>query len=303
MAGVLDGKAVVITGSGRGLGAAYARHAARHGAAVVVSDVVTGSSEAVAADIVAEGGVAVAHPADVTSWEQTEGLVQRCVDEFGAIDGLVNNAGILTMARIEEMDEASLRRVVEINLLGSAFCATHAVRRMLPRGRGSIVNVTSGTHMGQATFGAYGATKGAIASFTYAWAADLAGSGVRVNAISPMAAGGMDQVAIDYLAGKGIARPVGPPMPPPEANAPVVTFLLSDAAEDVHGQIVRIDGGRLSLVAHPSVMAPTLVRDTWELEDVRRAFATYLAERQVPVGVVSTRTTVVPEELVEFPDG
>ena len=257
MAGVLDGKAVVITGSGRGIGAAYARHAARHGASVVVSDVVPGSAEAVAEEIVAAGGTAVAHPADVTSWDATESLVERCVAEFGAIDGLVNNAGILTMGRVEEMDEASLRRVVEINLLGTAFCGVHAARRMLAQGRGSIVNVTSGTHTGQPRYGAYGATKGAIASFTYAWAADLDGSGVRVNAISPMAAGGMEAVGVEYWARRGEPRPAGFDMPPAEANAPVVTFLLSDDAADVQGQVVRIDGRRLSLMAHPSVLAPT----------------------------------------------
>jgi NAD(P)-dependent dehydrogenase (short-subunit alcohol dehydrogenase family) len=299
--GALDGKAVVVTGSGRGIGAAYARHAAGEGARVVVSDVVPGSAEGVAASIVEAGGTAVAHPADVTRWDEVEALVDRCVQEFGAIDGMVCNAGILTMSRVEEMDEPTLRRVVEINLLGTAFCGTHAARRMLERGRGSIVNVTSGTHMGQATFGAYGATKGGIASFTYAWAADLAGSGVRVNAISPMATGAMNAVGVEYLSRKGITRPVSPPMPEPEVNAPVVTFLLSDAAEGVNGQVVRIDGSRLSLLAHPSVMAPTLVRDRWELADVQAAFEAHLFAQQVPLGVVSTRTTVVPEELQEFP--
>jgi hypothetical protein len=90
-------------------------------------------------------------------------------------------------------------------------------------------------------------------------------------------------------------------MPEPEVNAPVVTFLLSDAAEGVNGQVVRIDGSRLSLLAHPSVMAPTLVRDRWELADVEAAFEAHLFAQQVPLGVVSTRTTVVPEELQEFP--
>lgn len=144
----LAGHALVLTGAGRGIGAACARHCVALGASVVVNDVDPEPVAEVVTGIRAGGGRAVGHVADVSSWEAAEALVARCVAEFGALDGLLNNAGIVRLARPEELDEATLRRVVEVNLLGSAFCGVHAVPRMLEQGHGSLVNVTSGSQSG-----------------------------------------------------------------------------------------------------------------------------------------------------------
>lgn len=181
---VLQGKAVVITGSGKGIGAACAKGAAHQGAAVVVNDIDDSAHETANA-ILAEGGKAVACLADVSKWDEAGRLIDCCLEAFGKIDGLVNNAALYNRARIDELEPESARAQVEVNVLGTMFCTAHAVRHMLEQGSGSIVNVVSGAHMGMPTMGVYGATKGAVASMVYTWAMELTGTGVRVNALSP----------------------------------------------------------------------------------------------------------------------
>jgi NAD(P)-dependent dehydrogenase (short-subunit alcohol dehydrogenase family) len=184
---------------------------------------------------------------------------------------LVNNASLLRFGRLEAAAEAEFRDMIEANLIGTFNCSKYAIRRMYPCGRGSIVNVTSGAQVGMQELGCYGATKGAVASFTYAWAAEAAGSGVRVNAVSPW---GSTRMMAET-----------PQMIPPEANVPVVAFLLSDLSKDVNGQVVRITGSKLSLMTHPAIREPVLERNTWTVEAVSEAFHETLAALQLPVGL------------------
>lgn len=299
--GALEAKAVVVTGAGRGIGAAIARAVAAEGGSVVVNDVDLAAAEAVVEAIRREGGQAVADGADITSWSAAGGLVDRCVDELGGIDGLVNNAGLFAFGTPDEMTEAHWRRVVEVNLLGTAFCGSHAIRHMAQRGAGSIVNVTSGSHLGAPLQSVYAASKGGVASLTYSWAIDLADRGVRVNALSPMAATRMSDDLQDYFRRRD--QPPWPPVTvPPERNAPVVTFLLSDDAAGVHGQIVRIDDTRLTFLTHPAVLHPPLEDSGWTHARVRDAFATELAARQVPLGLVATTGQFIPYRADHLPD-
>lgn len=253
MSGYLAGKAVVVTGAGRGLGAAYARLAAAEGARVVVNDVDGAAAREVAAGI---GAAAIADYSDISTWDGAGTLVSRCREAFGAIDGLVNNAGIFRLADPFTQDPEEFRAVVEVNLLGTAYCGLHAIRAMAEQGGGSIVNVTSGSHTGYAGVGAYGASKGGVASLTYCWAADLAGTPVRVNAVSPNAHTRMAEAYEAYLGERARGQNIGKP---PEDNAPAVVFLLSDAAAGITGQVVRVDGAELSLMSRPAVR-PALVR-------------------------------------------
>ena len=289
--GYLDGKAIVITGSGGGIGAAYARHAAREGARVVVNDIDAASAHSVVAAIRAEGGTASAHVASVASWAGAAGLIADCVETYGGIDGLVNNAAVFHMALPEEEDEAGLRALIEVNLLGTMFCGIHASRHMLARGRGAIVNVTSGAQAGLGRQGAYGASKGAVASLTYSWAIDMGARGVRVNAVSPMARSRMADQAQQYLAEHGHA-PWPAMAATPEDNTPVVVYLLSDRSAAVNGQVVRIDGKRLALMTHPAVLDPPLRRDAWTVQNVADAFEQQLVARQLPLGVVALEAQV-----------
>jgi NAD(P)-dependent dehydrogenase (short-subunit alcohol dehydrogenase family) len=290
--GVLQGKAVLITGAGRGIGAACARHAAAEGAALIVNDVDAQAAAAVAKEIVEAGGRAVAHAASVAVWGDAEALVARCVKEFGAIDGLVNNAGLYELADLAEIDETHVRRMVEVNMIGTAFCATHAARAMRERG-GSIVNLTSGAQTGLRGGGIYGATKGGVASATYAWALDCEGSALRVNAVSPVADTRMSSATDAFRTKKGLPPLRSGPRPGPEVNAPVVSFLLSDLSRGVNGQVLWILGRRLSLMTHPAVLAPVLERDDWNVEAIAAAFRTELGRRQQRLGVVGTRAEPV----------
>jgi NAD(P)-dependent dehydrogenase (short-subunit alcohol dehydrogenase family) len=289
--GYLDGKAVVVTGAGRGMGAAYARHAAAEGAAVIVNDIDSGEAEAVADGIASHGGTAVADGSDVASWTSARGLIERCATEFGHIDGLVNNAALMWVGRPDQLTEADLRKTIDVNVLGTAFCGLHALRLMTARGRGSIVNVTSGAHAGIPLQCAYSASKGAVASLTYAWAADVAATGVRVNAISPMGTTRMTSAMRDYTIEEG-----GEPWPevqiPPDNNAPIVTFLLSDAADGITGQVVRVEGEHLSLMTHPSVLYPAVRHTGWTVDEVERAFDEDLRHRLLPLGVAALDATV-----------
>jgi NAD(P)-dependent dehydrogenase (short-subunit alcohol dehydrogenase family) len=282
----LQGKSVVITGAGSGLGAAYARHAARLGAAVVVNDISAQAAQATVDSIMAAGGKAVAHAGDVSSWSYAHSLVDACIDAFGAISGIVNNAGILRIGKILDFTEADLRQMIEVNLIGTAACASHAARRMLAAGKGgSIVNVASGSQAGDVALGGYGATKGGVASLTYSWSMELRGSGVRVNALSPLAETAMAAQNKALMAEQAASREVHyAALPDPEINAPVVSFLLSDASAKINGQVVRIAGKQLSFVTHPLIADPVIEGD-WDYEAVGAAFAETLASKQQPLGL------------------
>lgn len=277
---VLEGRAVVVTGAGRGLGRAYALHAARSGAAVVVNDVDATASERVAGEIRAAGGAAVASGHSVADRAAAEELVGLCVTRFGAVDGLVNNAGLFHQADPWAEDLDRVRAMVEVNLMGTLHCGLAAIARMRERGRGSIVNVTSGTHLGHPGSAVYGATKGAVASLTYGWALDLMRTGVRVNAISPLAV--TDMKLPPY---EGHARP--------EDVAPLTTFLLSDRSAGITGQVVRRQRRGLGLIVHP-VIGPMAESEVWEVDDIDRAFRETFRELQ-PIGYGGHRVVPVRE--------
>jgi NAD(P)-dependent dehydrogenase (short-subunit alcohol dehydrogenase family) len=279
---VLEGKAVVVTGSGRGIGAACAKGCARQGAAVVVNDIDAHEARETVAAIKAEGGKAIVCIADLTKWEEAGRLIDTCVSVFGKIDGLVNNAALYHASPITAFDPIAARALVEANVLGPLHCTGHAVKPMLAQKSGSIVSVVSGAHMGIRNLGIYGATKGAVASMIYTWAIELAGSGVRVNGLSPF---GATRMGVPWNATPEDVAKMHAGMQKPEANSPVVEFLLSDLAKDVNGQLVRIDKGELSLYTHPALLLPSAIRPEWTAELIADAFRSEFKDRQIPCGV------------------
>lgn len=297
--GVLQGKHVLITGAGRGLGEAYARAAAAEGARVVISDINAEAVEAVAASINDAGGEALAVISDVTDWDSCERLVAAAVERFGKLDGLVNNAGYLNPVVAGTETEADIRRHIDIGVYGTYFMSVHGLAAM--QGSGSIVNVTSGAQVGLRMMSAYAAAKGAVASLTYAWANEFGAQGgdIRVNAMAPHASTPMMDAGTaaytKYFGGQAVA-------PPPATNAPVVLYLLSDLSKGVNGQVVRLANGReLHLMTHPQVLDQPLTRDSWTVQDVERAFEDVFRDRLQPYGTLTnTDARLVEPGVVAF---
>lgn len=276
---LLDGKAVVVTGAGRGLGQAFALHAAQAGAAVVVNDIDADTAERTTATITAQGSRAVASCHDVADAAQAQALVDRCVNEFGTIDGLVNNAGLNYEALPWQEDPAQVRRLVETNVCGVIYTGVAAARVMVTHGHGgSIVNISSGASLGQRKLGTYAASKGAVASLTYSWALDMEAVGIRVNAVCPLA-----HTRMVWASERALRN--CPPERTPALVAPLVLYLLGDLSHGVTGQLIRCDGTRLHVLGQPHVKDPVLRRSAWDVDSVRRAFDEVFGAHLEPYGL------------------
>jgi len=240
---------LVITGASRGIGAATARLAARRGYRVCVNYARDADSAAAVVDeIRSAGGTAVAVQADVGTEVDIRRLFDRAEALIGPLHGLVNNAGITgPIGSFVEAETGTLRRVFDVNVIGSLLCAREAIRRFAAAGGGAIVNLSSVA----ATTGApgeyvhYAASKAAIDTFTQGLAREMAEHGIRVNAVAP----GSTLTDIHATAGEP-DRParVRKRIPlqrlaEPDEIAEAVLWLLSDAASYVTGSVLRVSGG------------------------------------------------------------
>jgi 3alpha(or 20beta)-hydroxysteroid dehydrogenase len=246
--GRLDGKVALITGGARGMGKSHARHFAAEGAQVVIGDVLDDKGQAVAASL--DGCRYVHH--DVTSEDDWAAAVAFAVAEFGKLDVLVNNAGILRHGRIAEMDPAEFRRVIDVNLVG-CWLGVHTVAPpMTAAGGGSIVNVSSiEGFAGAAGLSAYSASKFGIRGITRSAAQELGPAGIRVNSVHP---GGvltsMALTAAEVMTGVDPAAflkamPIARFAEPIEISR-LVSFLASDESSYTTGAEFVADGGLLS---------------------------------------------------------
>ncbi|MCE6998648.1 SDR family oxidoreductase [Saccharothrix sp. S26] len=282
----LRGKVAVVTGSGRGLGRAYAEALARAGAAVVVNDVDAEAASAVVKGIAAEGGRAVAVVAPVGPTETADRLVATAVAEFGGLDVLVANAGILRDKVLWKMSDDDFDAVVDVHLRGTFTCARAAAVRMREQGRGGSLVLISSPAGQRGNFGQtnYAAAKAGIVAMARTWSLELARAGIAVNAVVPIAATEMTRTIPAFAPIIEEAERTGAPFPDwlrkdeglgtVEDVASLIVFLASDAARDITGQAIGIGGDRLSLWAHPREKAVALADGGWSARAIAEQWAT-----------------------------
>ena len=251
MSGPLDGRLALVTGAGRGNGAAIARGLAEAGARVIVTDIDAEAAHAMAEAISKTGAQAWGYALDVTDDESCQKLAADIVRLIGPLRILINNAGIFLRGNLVAPDgRERWEKTIEVNVQGT-FNVTMAFVEQLKHTKGTIVNMASiNSFVAQAGSGVYPVSKGAVAQFTRALASELAADGVRVNAIAP----GLIATAMTEVTRADPKRleafPAHVPMKrvgqPEELIGPTV-FLCSDAASYVTGTILPIDGGYLGV--------------------------------------------------------
>jgi NAD(P)-dependent dehydrogenase (short-subunit alcohol dehydrogenase family) len=292
----LTGKVAIVTGSGRGLGLAYAAELARAGAAVVINDVDADVAEAAVKSITDAGGTAVAEVVAVGTSEAAQALVDRAVNEFGRLDILVNNAGILRDTTLWKMTDEQFDAVISTHLRGTFTCTRAAAIKLREQGEGGRI-ICVGSPTGQVgNFGQtnYAAAKAGIVGMVRTWAMELARAEITVNAIVPVAATAMTET-VPFLKPYVDALKAGDPLPPyarrelafgsAEDAAGLVAFLASDAAAGITGQAVGIGGDRLALWSHPSEVVVEFADGTgWSADAIAEVWPKEFASSQQTVG-------------------
>ena len=283
--GVLDGRVAVISGAGRGIGREHALLFAAEGASVVVNDlggsnsgegVDAGPARDVVDEIMAAGGTAVANTDDVATWAGAQALVEQAVQEFGNLDVVVNNAGILRDNYITAMDEAQWDAVIGVHLKGHAAVLHHAAAYWKAQSKSgaqpnaAVINTASasGVTLPQPGQTNYGAAKAGIAALTLVAAAELERYGVRVNAIAPIArtrlteatpglgaifSATVEEGEFDYFS--------------PANISPVVAYLASEKCP-LTGQVFAVQGGAISTLAGWHDVRTIETDGAWSIDDL-----------------------------------
>ncbi len=279
--GILDGKAAVVTGGGRGIGRGHCLHLAEQGAAVVVNDIDLEEAKKVAAEIAEQGGKAVANDSNIASREGARALVQQCVDEFGAIHAAVNNAGNVKDRSFLKMSDEEFDAVLQVHVYGTFRVSQEAAQRMRDQGSGGcVINTVSAAHYGNFGQTNYAASKGAIASMTYTWALELSRYGIRVNAISPSGTTRMSATA--RIGGKTVELP----FIDPNQNGAFVAWLCSDEANWVTGQLFGSGADRVQIVEQPKYGTALYLPGGLRVEGVSAHFKKVFDKRLENVGLM-----------------
>lgn len=299
--GICEGRVVIVTGAGRGLGREYALAFAAAGARVVVNDLggsLAGSgrdtavAQAVVDEIIASGGEAVANGDDVADWDGAGRLVEAAIKSFGGLDTLINNAGILQMVTFIEESPEGWDRTMRVHLRGHFCMARRACDHWLKRHHAGqslaarIINISSGAGLhGAAGQAPYAAAKAGIAALTITQAAELGQYGITANAIAPTA---RTRMTTEFWP-EATAKPNSgfDPMDPATV-APAVVWLGSALSGAVNGCVFEVGGGMIAL-EEGWHMGPMIDRQRqWEPGEVGPAIATLLARRRPPTPVWNT---------------
>ena len=265
--GILEGKSVVVTGAGRGIGRAVALECARAGANVVVADLGVGMAggdptsdvaDAVVKEIGELGGNAVAFAQDISTMDGGGAVVQTAVDNWRRIDGVVTCHGILRERMLFNMTEDEWDDVVRVHLKGTFTIFRAASALMRKQGAGSLIAFTSGAFQGSVAQANYSAAKGGIVSLVRSAALGLHRYGVRANAVAPVARTRMSENVPAGLAEMGEAEDV----------APMCAYLLSDRAADITGQIYTAVGSRIAVWNQPAEVRSMTTEGRWTPEEI-----------------------------------
>ncbi|MFC7447972.1 SDR family oxidoreductase [Rhodococcus daqingensis] len=301
MSGLVDGRVVIVTGAGRGIGRAHALAFAAEGAKVVVNDIgvggdgsATGESpgEQVVAEIIAAGGQAVVNGDDVADWDGAQNLIKTAIDNFGGLDVLVNNAGFLRDRMLVGMSEEEWDSVIRVHLKGHFAPLRHAAaywRAESKAGRpvdARIINTSSGAGLqGSIGQGNYAAAKAGIAEMTIQAAAELKNYGVSVNAIAPAARTRMTVGAGGAMAEAMAAPEEGFDAMAPENISPLVVWLGSTESKAVSGRVFEVEGGKIT-VAEGWRHGPTQDKgERWDPKEIGPVVADLLEKAETPTPV------------------
>jgi len=294
---ILDGKAGVVTGAGRGIGRELALGLAQEGAAVVVNDLGValdgGPTEespahAVAAEIRRAGGQAVANTGSVTSWDEARAMVEQSVAAFGRIDFVINNAGIVRDVIFHRMTESDWDAVIAVHLKGAFNVARAAAEHFRAQGSGAVLNMTSTSgligNVGQAN---YAVAKLGLVALTRSIALDMQRFNVRANAIAPFAWTRMTESVPAGDDAKSRARRENLRCLGPADCVPLAVYLLSDAARGINGQVFVVRGAEIVLFSLPRPARAARYPGGWTPARVAEALEGPLRDAFVPLDVTA----------------
>jgi NAD(P)-dependent dehydrogenase (short-subunit alcohol dehydrogenase family) len=296
---ICDGRVVIVTGAGRGIGRAHALAFAAEGAKVVVNDLGVAQdgsdptdtpAQQVVDEIVAAGGEAITSTHDVADWDAAGEMIQSAVDTFGTLDVVVNNAGIVRDRMFVNSEQSEWEAVLRVHVLGHAAPARHAAAYWRGKSKAGeavdarIINTSSGAGlMGSIAQAAYSAAKGAIASLTLVQAAELGRIGVTANALAPAARTRMTEEAFkDMMAevGEGAFDAMAP-----ENVSPLVVWLGSPESKDVTGRVFEVEGGIIG-IAEGFNHGPRVDKGArWEPSEIGPVVADLLSQAVTPTAV------------------
>lgn len=282
MTGYLEGKSIVVTGAGRGIGRAVALTCAAEGANVVVADYgvsldgldpTSEVADAVVDEITSAGGSAIAVADTVTTMGGGRRMVEAAVDAWGSVDGVVCVAGILRERMLFNMAEDEWDPVIETHLKGTFTVFRAAAERMREQRSGTLIGFTSGAFQASIAQANYSSAKGGIVSLVRSAAAGMRKYGVTANAIAPVARTRMSENVPMELAESG----------EPEDIAPMVVYLLSDRARHITGQIYTVAGGKIAVWNQPHEVRAMYKDGRWTPSEIEERLDQTVGQERMPL--------------------